>query len=147
MQRTRGGAFRFPEKRPIWTAVSRILSARVATDRMTIYLTPPGGGEPVSRPVRLLPGSHGQATQLPVLSCTAWGLSCPGACAPGGELLPRLFTLAGVSPGGLFSVTLSVTAGFRPRPPHVVCGMLPWGVRTFLQRVAPPAVIRHPSAQ
>lgn len=30
---------------------------------------------------------------LPVLSCTAWGLSCPGACAPGGGLLPRLFTL------------------------------------------------------
>ncbi len=38
-------------------------------------------------------GRAGQAARLPVLSCTAWGFSCPGACAPGGGLLPRLFTL------------------------------------------------------
>ena len=45
-------------------------------------------------------GGAGQATRLPVLSCTAWGLSCPGACTPGGGLLPRLFTLArGLRPG------------------------------------------------
>ena len=45
-------------------------------------------------------GAAGQAARLPVLSCTAWGLSCPGACAPGGGLLPRLFTLArGLRPG------------------------------------------------
>ena len=44
--------------------------------------------------MRLLPGSNGQAAQLPVLSCTAWGFSCPGTCAPGGGLLPRRFTLA-----------------------------------------------------
>ena len=29
-----------------------------------------------------------------VLSCTAWGFSCLGACASSGELLPRLFTFA-----------------------------------------------------
>jgi hypothetical protein len=29
----------------------------------------------------------------PVLSCTAWGLSCPLGCPRGGELLPRHFTL------------------------------------------------------
>ena len=127
------GAPRFPEKRPFWTAVSRILSACVATGRMTIYLTPPvkAASRSCDR-CDYYPGANGQATQLPVLSCTAWGFSCPGACAPGGELLPRLFTLTGVAPGGLFSVTLSVAANFGLRPPHVLCGMLPWGVRTFL---------------
>lgn len=38
-------------------------------------------------------GRAGQAARLPVLSCTAWGLSCPGTCVPGGGLLLRLFTL------------------------------------------------------
>ena len=129
----KSGASRFPEKRPIWTAVSRILSARVATSRMTIYLTPPVKAASRScDQCDYYPGANGQATQLPVLSCTAWGFSCPGACAPGGELLPRRFTLTGVAPGGLFSVTLSVAASFRQRPPHILCGMLPWGVRTFL---------------
>jgi len=133
IKQKRGDASRFPEKRPIWTAVSRILSARVATSRMTIYLTPPvkAASRSCDR-CDYYPGANGQATQLPVLSCTAWGFSCPGACAPGGELLPRLFTLTGVAPGGLFSVTLSVAASFRQRPPHILCGMLPWGVRTFL---------------
>jgi len=35
-----------------------------------------------------------------VLSCTAWGFSCPLAYARGGGLLPRLFTLAArLAPG------------------------------------------------
>ena len=70
----------------------------------------------------------------PVLSCTAWGFSCPPACAGGGGLLPRLFTLTSklASGGGLFSVTLSVGPGFRPCLPRVLRGMLPCGVRTFL---------------
>jgi len=38
-------------------------------------------------------------------------------------------------PGGLFSVTLSVTAGFHRRFPRVLHGMLPCGVRTFLYSV------------
>src|SRR5437773_8615103 len=47
--------------------------------------------------------------------------------------------------GGLFSVTLSVTAIFQLRRPRVLRGMLPYGVRTFLQRTAngPPAIICH----
>ena len=43
--------------------------------------------------------------------------------------------------GGLFSVTLSVTPGFRPTPPRVLRGMLPDGVRTFLYRLSPAAII------
>src|SRR5437660_11843635 len=35
--------------------------------------------------------------------------------------------------GGVFSVTLSVAAIFQLRRPRVLRGMLPYGVRTFLQ--------------
>jgi len=47
----------------------------------------------------------------------------------------------------MFSVTLSVTEGLRPRPPCFLHGMLPCGVRTFLQRLLahPPAIIRRPA--
>jgi hypothetical protein len=35
----------------------------------------------------------------------------------------------------MFSVTLSVNARFRERCPRILRGMLPYGVRTFLQQV------------
>jgi len=38
--------------------------------------------------------------------------------------------------GGLFSVTLSVDRDFRPSLPHVLRGMPPCGVRTFLQELS-----------
>lgn len=64
---------------------------------------------------RLLPGripclSAGceRAALGPVLSCTAWGLSCLLHYCRSGELLPRLFTLTSLAQGGLFSVTLSI---------------------------------------
>src|ERR1700693_5826906 len=37
--------------------------------------------------------------------------------------------------GGVFSVTLSVTAIFQLRRPRVLRGMLPYGVRTFLWEI------------
>src|SRR5438132_41720 len=37
--------------------------------------------------------------------------------------------------GGVFSVTLSVNARFRECCPRILRGMLPYGVRTFLQRI------------
>lgn len=80
----------------------------------------------------------GRQPGVPVWPCTAWGLSCPGGCPPGGGLLPRLFTLAATPGrahcGGLFSVTLSIDRDFRPGPPRLFRGMLPCGVRTFLSR-------------
>src|SRR5215831_4440450 len=81
-----------------------------------------------------------------VLSCTAWGFSCLANCSASGELLPRLFTLAclrrgklSASPtsqrtGGIFSVTLSVNPDFGRGCPRILRGMLPYGVRTFLQQ-------------
>src|SRR6266481_1158699 len=71
-----------------------------------------------------------------VLSCTAWGFSCRPAYAERGELLPRLFTLTCAffqRTGGVFSATLSVNVRFRERRPRILRGMLPYGVRTFLQ--------------
>jgi hypothetical protein len=38
--------------------------------------------------------------------------------------------------GGVFSVTLSVNARFRERRPRILRGMLPYGVRTFLQQIS-----------
>jgi len=47
----------------------------------------------------------------------------------------------------MFSVTLSVNARFRECCPRILRGMLPYGVRTFLQRIPPtrdsPAIICH----
>jgi hypothetical protein len=83
-----------------------------------------------------------------VLSCTTWGFSCLANCSASGELLPRLFTLACTSfkePAVSFSVTLSVNVRFGERRPRILRGMLPYGVRTFLQRTesGSPAIICH----
>src|SRR6266700_480760 len=94
-------------------------------------------------------GSNRTGYPPSVLSCTAWGFSCLANCSASGELLPRLFTLACTSfkePAVSFSVTLSVNVCFRERRPRILRGMLPYGVRTFLQRTASgsPAIICHP---
>ncbi len=64
--------------------------------------------------------------------------------ASGGGLLPRLFTLTGLSPGGLFSVALSVRQVFtwpsrvylHPLAPIQLRGPALYGVRTFLSEPA-----------
>jgi hypothetical protein len=50
---------------------------------------------------------------LPIWSCSVRGLACHACCQARGGLLPHLFTLPRVAPGGLFSVPLSVGS---PRP-------------------------------
>src|SRR5438309_8993850 len=51
--------------------------------------------------------------------------------------------------GGVFSVTLSVNPDLGRSCPRILRGMLPYGVRTFLQRIPPrrdsPAIICHRS--
>ena len=75
-----------------------------------------------------LPGDFGRAAlkHLPIWSCSGWGLPCPSCHHEGGELLPRLFTLACIT-GGLFSVALS-----PGRPTFALRTTLPYRVRTFL---------------
>ena len=69
------------------------------------------------------PPRPGRRPGVSVWPCTAWGLSCPGGCPPGGGLLPRLFTLTATPVrarhGGIFSVTLSIDRNFRPGPPRL----------------------------
>jgi len=125
-------------------AVSRILSnPRLAPQVWTVICLDTGALAPAAVPcgtatnTRKVPrfrGDRAGGPVPPVLSCTAWGFSCPLACARGGGLLPRLFTHARrLAPvGGLFSVTLSVDRGFRAGLPRILRGMLPCGVRTFL---------------
>lgn len=132
------------ERLRFWMAVSRILSGpRLAPRAWTaICLAPRLSGGTVLANCDYYPGDSTPLSRAeragnpypPVLSCTALGFSCPLACARGGGLLPRLFTRSPrLSPeGGLFSVTLSVGTGLRPRLPRVLRGTPPCGVRTFL---------------
>ncbi len=135
-------------------AVSRILFLRGFPRIRRSFLSRRSRGAPRFRGMRLLPGScpafaRPARRRLPVMSCTTWGFSCPGTCAPGGGLLPRLFTLTplglAAKQGGLFSVTLSVAPDFRPTPPRILRGMLPGGVRTFLSAGRGPHSDRLPS--
>jgi len=135
-------------------AISRILSGRRG-DRMIIHLIHPAretnAWRTFIRHDATIPEDFiGPGCPSSVLSCTAWGFSCLANCSASGELLPRPFTLACSRPeavsfpyscscqrtGGMFSVTLSVVAIFQPRRPRILRGMLPYGVRTFLQRAA-----------
>jgi hypothetical protein len=52
----------------------------------------------------------------PIRSCSRWGLPCPLCYQRGGALLPHRFTLTWASPGGLFSVALSLGSP----PPDVI---------------------------
>jgi hypothetical protein len=130
---------------------------------MIIYLTPlsRGARRACAHRDATIPEDQRAGCPPSVLSCTAWGFSCLANCSASGELLPRLFTLAcprrgklTASPtvahscqrtGGVFSVTLSVTAILQLRRPRVLRGMSPYGVRTFLQQAASgsPAIICH----
>lgn len=142
-------------------AVSRILSnPRLAPQVWTVICLVAGARAPAAVPcgtatntrrVRRFREDRAGDPDPPVLSCTAWGFSCPLACARGGGLLPRLFTLTRrLAPmGGLFSVTLSVDRGFRNGLPRILRGMLPCGVRTFLspRALRPRESDRPPSSQ
>lgn len=96
-------------------------------------------------------GAAGQAARLPVVSCTAWGLSCPGACAPGGGLLPRRFTLthslrrgrfvfcdtfhrAGLGPGA---------SAYSTRHAALWCSDFPLPARARSDHLPPASLCRH----
>jgi hypothetical protein len=99
-----------------WSFISRRSPVPLAARCLATRVRPiPGTGGDCSPP--------GRQPGVPVWPCTAWGLSCPGGCPPGGGLLPRLFTLTArpvqAPRGGMFSVTLSIDRDFRPGPPRL----------------------------
>ena len=96
---------------------------------------------------------NGPFLEFPIWPCTGRGLPCLRDCSWSGELLPHLFTLAPQAithpRGGLFSVALSVgtihiVASHVYPEAHApgLHGIAPYGVRTFLPRLASRAILR-----
>ena len=103
-------------------------------------------------PVPLSRNVERATPRSPIWPCTRWGLPCLVACASSGGLLLHLFTLTEVlaNRGGIFSVALSVGTphGITSRvylsnaSVRKLRGIAPYGVRTFLPRLAPEAILR-----
>src|SRR5205085_4305821 len=133
-----GRAPSFPKAPFISMAISRILSSRrCGTDDHLSHPIPQCGTErlPQSGMMRRYQRIGGPAV-LP-LCCLA-----PHGVFPASRIAPRavssylafstLPALRCQRTGGVFSVTLSVSARLGERRPRVLRGMLPYGVRTFL---------------
>ena len=135
-------------------AVSRILSALLRAERIICLCSQYPGPVSLARDLeRAAPGS-------PIWPCTRWGFPCLVACASSGALLPHLFTLAlrgfqisnlrSEIHGGRFVFCGTVRRdASRRRRPRVsrpdkpgLRGIAPFGVRTFLPRFAPEAILR-----
>ena len=109
-------------------------------------------------PIRQIsPDTERAAPGSSIWPCTRWGFPCPQACAWSGGLLPHLFTLTTfVSPPAwrfVFCGTVRRDASRHHRPrvsgnrtpcgaPCQLRGIAPSGVRTFLPRLAPEAILR-----
>jgi hypothetical protein len=113
----------------------------------TIYLS---GRYP--EPVPPERDSERAAPRFPIWPCTRWGLPCLRDCSWSGGLLPHLFTLTPpvFPPAGAvsFSVALSVgtprgmASRVYSRLAPGLRGIAPCGVRTFLPRLSPGAILR-----
>ncbi len=131
-------------------AVSRILSVAEATGRPFLSLRL--RATPRSRGVRLLPGMcpacaerPGRAV-IPVLSCTARGLSCHDDHSSRGGLLPRHFNLTRRGGRYIFCDTIR-GGGLASVGPALARGVLPRGVRTFLCAGKPRSGRRPPAGR
>ena len=126
-------------------AISRILFLRGCPRIRRSFLSRRLRGAPRSRGMRLLPGScparaRPARRRLPVMSCTTWGFSCPGACAPGGGLLPRLFTLTRRRSAGRFVFCDTFRrAGLSPGAPAHSTRHVAWRCSDFPLRRPEPA--------
>ena len=105
---------------------------------------------PRSRGVRLIPGMcpacaerPGRAV-IPVLSCTARGLSCHDDHSSRGGLLPRHFNLTRRGGRYIFCDTIR-GGGLASVGPALARGVLPRGVRTFLCAGEPRSGRRPPA--
>jgi len=131
-------------------AVSRILSFAEATGRPFLSLRL--RATPRFRGVRLIPGMcpacagrPGRAV-IPVLSCTARGLSCRDDHSPRGGLLPRHFNLTRRGGRYIFCDTIR-GGGLASVGPALARGVLPRGVRTFLCAGEPRSGRRPPAVR
>jgi len=92
------------------------------------------------------------APRFPIWPCTRWGFPCRVACASRGGLLHHLFTLTTGLRRWRFNFLWHFPSEslptFRPSisQPNKpgLRGITPCGVRTFLPRLAPGAILRPP---
>jgi hypothetical protein len=90
------------------------------------------------------------APRFPIWPCTRRGFPCRVACASRGALLPHLFTLAvelALKGGLIFCGTVRRNVSQRSARVYLLKfqklrGVAPCGVRTFLPRLAPEAILR-----
>src|SRR5262249_13407182 len=89
------------------------------------------------------------APRFPIWPCTRWGFPCLRDCSWSGGLLPRLFTLAsGRNRRRFYFLWHFPSKGFSAFRPRVspakpgLRGITPCGVRTFLPRLTPEAILR-----
>ena len=103
------------------------------------------------KPVSLSRNAERAAPGFPIWPCTRWGFPCRVACASRGALLPHLFTLTGPAMRDrrfdfLWHYPSKSLSTFRPRVSQPnepgLRGIAPFGVRTFLPRLAPEAILR-----
>jgi len=84
------------------------------------------------------------AASSPVLSCTAWGFSCPRDHSRGGGLLPRLFTLTQIlRPGRFVFCDTLRRPGLSPRSPACSTRHAAVWCPDFPRGSLPAAVRRH----
>jgi hypothetical protein len=124
-------------------AVSRILSSLLRAERIICL------SDRYPKPVSLSRNAERAAPRFPIWPCTRWGFPCRPAHAGRGALLPHLFTLAASNglrrSDFLWHFPSKSLPTFRPRVSPAkpeLRGITPDGVRTFLFRLAPKAILR-----
>ncbi len=123
-------------------AVSRILSARLPGERIICLSSQYPGPIPSKRKLKRA------ASWSPIWPCSRWGFPCPVDYSTGGGLLPRLFTLtfATEAATAVYFLWHSPSESLSAVPPACIPdglrGIAPCGVRTFLPRLAPGAILR-----
>jgi len=125
-------------------AVSRILSSFLRTERIICL------SDRYPKPVSLSRNAERAAPRFPIWPCTRWGFPCRVACASRGGLLHHLFTLTASNrrrrSDFLWHFPSESLPTLRPRISQSngleLRGITPCGVRTFLPRLAPGAILR-----
>ena len=102
------------------------------------------------KPASLSRNTERTTPRFPIRPCTRWGFPCRVACASRGGLLHHLFTLTTDlrrwRSDFLWHFPSKSLSTFRPRVSQSnrleLRGITPCGVRTFLFRLAPKAILR-----